>query len=156
MPPLNPPPPFWTRWLLIVSALVSVFGLILVAAPSLTRQGFSLLAYADTGRIDSFGAESERYISLTHAVLGSVMFGWGVMLIGLVHALFARGHAAAWHLVAISVGAWFVPDTAYSLLSGFWQNGILNLCFLTLFAVPLIATRKRFLNTKPVQSPEGV
>ena len=50
-------------------------------------------------------------------------------------------------MVAVSVGAWFVPDTACSLLSGFWQNGILNICFLVLFAIPLAATRRNFRST---------
>jgi len=151
---LYPPSLLWTRWLLIVSAAVAGFGFTLVAAPSLSSQGFSLLVYADAGRISSFGAESEKYISLAHAVLGSVMFGWGILLIGVVHTLFARGDVVGWRMVTFSVGAWFVPDTTYSLLSGFWPNGILNVCFLVLFAIPLMATRKKFHGTTPNKSVE--
>lgn len=46
-----------------------------------------------------------------------------------------------WNLIALSVAAWFVPDTSYSLLSGFWQNAVLNTVFAGLFAIPLWATR---------------
>jgi hypothetical protein len=138
------PSPFWTNWLLAVSAGVIVFGLVLVLAPLLSMQGFSLLVYADHGRIAAFGEEPARYAALSHAVLGSVMVGWGTALLVVTRALFARGERVGWNLIALSVGAWVVPDTSYSLLSGYWQNAVLNLVFLILFALPLLATRKGF------------
>jgi hypothetical protein len=135
------PSSFWINWLLVVASGVMAFGLILVLAPALTRQGFSLLVYASADRIDSFGQEQVKYISLVHAVIGGVMTGWGIALFYVTKAFLARGKSAAWNLIALSVGAWFVPDTAYSLLSGFWQNALLNTAFLFLFALPLWATR---------------
>lgn len=132
---------FWTRWLLVVSAGVVVFGLLLVLAPALTRQGFSLLAYASQDQIDSFGTEQVRYVSLAHAVIGGVMIGWGVALFYVTNALLASGNPVGWNIIAFSVAAWFLPDTAYSLIYGFWQNAVLNTVFLVLFAVPLWATR---------------
>ena len=115
-------------------------GLVLVLAPGLTRQGFSLLVYADTERITAFGPDAVAYIALVHAVLGSVMFGWGLALLFVVRGLFSRGAREGWQIVAVSVAAWFVPDTAFSLWSGFWQNALLNLAFIILFALPLAAT----------------
>lgn len=135
------PSRFWVNWLLVVAVGVMAFGLLLVLAPDLTRQGFSLLVYASQDRIDSFGDEQVRYISLVHAVMGGVMVGWGAALFLVTRTLVAGGVRAGWNLIALSVTAWFVPDTAYSLLSGFWQNAILNAVFLTLFALPLWATR---------------
>lgn len=135
------PSRFWVNWLLVVAVGVMAFGLMLVLAPDLTRQGFSLLVYASPDRIDSFGDEQVRYISLVHAVMGGVMVGWGAALFLVTRTLLAGGVRAGWNLIALSVAAWFVPDTAYSLLSGFWQNAILNAVFLTLFALPLWATR---------------
>jgi hypothetical protein len=138
----NPPPStFWINWLLAVAAGVVAFGLVLVLAPSIARQGFSLLVYASAGHIDSFGQEPVRYISLAHAVIGGIMVGWGVALFYVTKSLLARGERIAWNLVALSVGAWFVPDTSYSLLSGYWQNAMLNTAFLALLALPLWATR---------------
>lgn len=121
-----------------------VFGLALVLAPTLSMQGFSLLVYSNQDQIASFGHEAARYIALAHAVFGAVMFGWGLALIAIVRTLFAAGYRLGWNVVALSVGAWFIPDTSYSLLSGYWQNALLNLAFLVLFAVPLVATRKVF------------
>ncbi len=138
------PSKFWLRWLLAVTLGVIIFGLFLVLAPSLTRQIFSLLVYGDTERITTFGVDAVAYISLVHAVLGSVMFGWGIALLFIVRGLFARGAIEGWQIVAVSVAAWFVPDTAFSLWSGFWQNALLNATFIILFAVPLAATYRIF------------
>lgn len=138
------PSAFWLRWLLTVTFGVMVFGLSLVVAPGFAREGFSLLVYGDTQKIAAFGAEAVAYISLVHAVLGAVMFGWGVALWLVVRGPFARGARDGWQIVAVSVAAWFVPDTAFSLWSGFWQNAVLNLVFVVLFAVPLAATFRAF------------
>lgn len=113
------PSTFWLQWLLATTVGVMAFGLVLVLAPDLTRQGFSLLVYANTERISTFGADAVAYISLLHAVLGSVMFGWGVALLFVVRGLFARGASEGWHIIAVSILLWFVPDTAFSLWSGF-------------------------------------
>jgi hypothetical protein len=135
------PSRFWTNWLLTVAAGVVVFGLVLVFAPHISRQGFSLLVFASPDRIDGLGEQAVSYISLTHAVMGAVMAGWGSALFYLVRALFPAGSRIAWNAVALSVAVWFVPDTSYSLLSGYWQNAILNTVFLALFTLPLWALR---------------
>lgn len=87
------PPNFWTRWLRFVVLCVGGFGLFLVFAPQLTRQGLSLLFYTNAQTIGGFGAEAERYIELVHAVLGAVMFGWAVALWLVVDRFFARGES---------------------------------------------------------------
>lgn len=128
----------------MVAVGVMVFGLVLVVAPGFARQGFSLLVYGDPQRIATFGAEAAQYIALVHAVLGAVMFGWGLALLLVVRGPFARGAREGWQIIAVSVAAWFVPDTAFSILSGFWQNAVLNFVFMVLFAVPLAATYRTF------------
>ncbi len=127
--------------LLVVSASVILFGLVLVAVPTMARQGFSLLVYSSSSRLDAFGIEQVRYVSLAHAVIGGVMVGWGVALLLITCELLAKGSRLGWKLIAISLGSWFIPDTTYSLLSGYWQNAVLNIVLLALFAVPLWATR---------------
>lgn len=135
------PPRFWAVWLVLASLGVAVFGLVLVLAPALARRGFSLLVYLDPQRVDGFGPEAVRYVELSHAVIGGVMIGWGVALAALSARLVSRGSRFDWNLVAGSLLAWFVPDTLFSIWSGFWQNAVLNLTFATLFALPLAALR---------------
>ena len=142
--PQSMPSPFWSRWLLMVTIGVMVFGLVPVLAPGLTRESFSWLVYADVARTAGFGSEAVEYIALVHAVLGAVMFGWGLALLLVVRGLFARGAREGWQIIAVSVAAWFIPDTAFSLWSGFWQNALLNLVFMLLFSAPLAATYRGF------------
>lgn len=141
MPAATPPPRFWIHWLSAASAGVVLFGLVLVLAPGLARQGFAWLVYAAPARIDGFGAEAVRYIGLAHAVIGAVMVGWGVAMWLVTRQLLARGLRIGWTLLALPLAAWFVPDTVYSLASGYWPNAVLNSVFAVTFAVPLWATR---------------
>jgi hypothetical protein len=132
------------RWLLATVLGVMIFGLALAIAPGLARQGFSWLIYADAERLSGFGTDAVAYIALMHAVLGCTMFGWGIALLGVVRGLFAHGNPAGWTILAGSVAAWFIPDTAFSLWSGVWQNAGLNLVFVLLFVLPLVATYRNF------------
>lgn len=131
----------WRTWLLAASLGVSLFGLVLVVAPSLARRGFSLMIYGAPETVDGFGAEAARYVALVTAVLGAVMVGWGAALFLAVRAFFVERPRATWQLVAGSLLVWFVPDTAYSLASGYWPNAVLNAGFVVLFGVPLWASR---------------
>ena len=140
--------PIWPRWLSLASAGIMAFGLIMVLLPALTMEGFSLLVYGSSSRIAGFGTEPGRYIALAHAVLGAVMLSWGLLLWFVVRGAFARGEREGWRMVALAVAAWFVPDTAFSLWSGFWHNALLNVLILLLYAVPLAATRSVFFNTR--------
>jgi hypothetical protein len=142
--PASVPGSLWVSWLRIAAIAVAAFGVVPVAAPELAQQVFSLLAYADRHHIALFGAQAAAYIALVHAVLGSVMFGWGIALWLIAHGPFAHGAREAWATIAVSVGAWFVPDTAFSLWSGFWQNAALNVAVAALFVVPLAATYRVF------------
>ena len=136
-------PRIWIDGLRLASAGVVAFGLVLVCCPGFTRRGFSLLVYASPDRLDGFGAEAARYIALVHAVLGGVMVGWGCLLYMVTTRALPRGEPSAWSWLTLSLLAWFAPDTAYSLLSGYWQNAELNVSLLELFAVPLWRLRPR-------------
>ncbi|MBW7925608.1 MAG: hypothetical protein H3C59_12825 [Burkholderiaceae bacterium] len=138
------PAAFWSVWLAAESVAVMLFGLVLVVAPGLARNSFALLLYGSSGHIATFGVQAVAYISLLHAVLGAVMFGWGIALFLIARGPFARGERLGWRVVAASVLAWFVPDSAFSVWSGFWPNAVLNLLFFFVFALPLPATYRVF------------
>lgn len=132
---------YWWRMLVVVTAFLMLFGLILVVMPTLTLQGFSLMIYGIPGHIHTFSYEPIAYISLLHAVLGAVMFGWGVLLMYLALGPIRRGVKDGYWIFSITLLAWFIPDTVYSLISGFWQNALLNTVFILLFAMPLLGLR---------------
>lgn len=136
---------FWWRMLVADSVLLVVFGLVLVVFPGITLQAFGLLVYSSATQLSSFGPEAADYIQLVHAVLGAVMVGWGAVLLLLALGPVRHGAKDGWVMCVVSLCAWFVPDTAYSLLTGFWQNAVLNTVLSGLFAAPLIALRPSVL-----------
>jgi hypothetical protein len=133
----------WLDWLRIATIALIVFGLLLVVAPAFARQGFSLLVYSSSGRIEDFGAEAASYIELTHAVMGAVMVGWGVALLLLLRGPMRRNLSEGILIYTVSLTCWFIPDTIFSLVSGFWENAILNVVFALVFAIPLVALRRQ-------------
>lgn len=139
---------FWWRWLVAVNLGVLAFGISMVLLPGLTQKLFNLLMFSSSEGNPAFGQAAVAYITFLSAVLGATMFGWGMALLYALLGPFRRGEAEGWRLVAVSLVAWFIPDTAYSLWSGFWQNAVLNLVFAIAFAIPLAATYKTFNNAK--------
>ncbi|HEU5097710.1 MAG TPA: hypothetical protein VFU22_01610 [Roseiflexaceae bacterium] len=131
---------FWWRWLVVVTVGVALFGISMVLSPNRIRQLFSLVMFSSPEHISDFGEPAVAYISLTHAVMGAVMFGWAIALLFILFGPFRRDSHEAWLTLTVSLLAWFVPDTVYSLWSGFWQNAVLNSVFVVLFAIPLAAT----------------
>ena len=72
---------FWFRWLVAADIIVIAFGAAQALLPDLVRQGFSLLVFGSASYINTFPQDAIRYITLTHAVMGSVMIGWGVSVV---------------------------------------------------------------------------
>lgn len=138
-------PTIWYRWLYAAILGVMLSGILMVLVPGLIKQGFSALVYSAPSAIESkLGTEANAYITLVHGVLGSVMLGWGVAMLLALRGPYRRREREGWLLLAVSLAAWYVPDTLFSLYTGFWQNAILNTVFAVLFAIPLAATHKYF------------
>jgi len=134
----------WHSWLLAAAAAVLLFGVGLVILPDLLLALFNFLLFSSAKSSVLYAHNARGYISFAHAVLGAVMIGWSIPLLYLINGPFRRRERAAWHAVALSLIAWFVPDTATSLAGGYAGNAILNVGFLILFAVPLAATYTSF------------
>jgi len=135
---------FWWRWLTAVSILVLVFGAALFLAPGLLLHVFNLLFFGATEGKSAF-APATDYLRFAFATLGAVMLGWAACM--LVVLTRRRGSRDAWLAVSVSLVAWFVPDTVYSMVAGFWQNAILNTLIAVLFAVPLVAIHREWRDT---------
>jgi hypothetical protein len=140
---LNIPSPFWWRWLIVATVVVLAFGLAMVIIPELISRLFAAIL-SSSHIIESLAEPAKTYHLLFQGVLGGTMAGWGTALLMVLLTLFRRGMREGWTIISISLIAWFIPDTAFSLWSGYWQNGILNLIFLALFAIPLGATYRTF------------
>ncbi len=131
---------FWWRLLVAATVAVAAFGLLMVLFPHLVHTTF---AKATSREVDP---HSVPYVIFVLGVSGAVMVGWSVALFGIVIGPFRRRERGAWWLLGSSVTVWFVLDTSFSLLVGFWQNAVLNLGFFLSIAIPLMATRRVFLS----------
>ena len=137
-------PTFWINWLTYTAEFTVLFGLLMVLAPGLTQQAFGLLIFQNTEQFAAFDPQATAYIELAHAVMGSVLVGWGALIFMLVRKPNIGDAKQTCNMIAISVLLWYVPDTAFSLYSGFWQNAVLNSGFAVLHAIPLLALRKYY------------
>jgi hypothetical protein len=135
---------FWWSWLVCVNAVVMLFGLSMLLLPDFIQKFFSLALYATPLKLAAFDGQAIVYVTLLHGVLGATMFGWGAALMSILFDSFRQGKMAGWWGIALSITAWFIPDTLFSLWTGFWQNAILNLGFVVLFALPLAVTYRSF------------
>jgi len=130
----------WTWWLVVVAVAAVLFGLAMVVLPGPMGRLFGGLYLSDPDGIATFGPRAADYIRFVSAVMGAVMAGWGAAILSVLALRFRAGNPDAWWLIAVSALVWFVADTAYSLQAGFWQNAVLNVGALVLFAIPLAAT----------------
>ena len=138
--------------LMALSVAFGAMGLFFVLSPSLTLSFFDWMVYGgkDASPVPAslMAGETRRYAGFIYQVLGAVIFGWAVLL-----ALVIRGPQLdgggdtdmarrvgdwTWHAFALSFAAWFVVDTAMSLVMGFWQNAVFNSVFGVAVAIPLI------------------
>ena len=125
--------------LLATLAANGLLGLLLVLAPGAARALFGWMLHGDTGHVDGFGDAAVRYVDLLHAVLGSVLVGWSLLMAAVVLGPLARGERWALPALGWAFVAWFVPDTAVSLASGHAPNAVLNTAFALGFGVPWLA-----------------
>lgn len=132
------------RWLVAVTLGVMVAGFGMILAPGTTLGVFSALNYQAPDVIAQFGQRPLEYITLVHAVLGSVMAGWSTALLIVVMGPFRRREYHGWQILTASVFAWVVPDTLVSLAYGFWQNAMLNVVIALFYAIPLVASHRDF------------
>lgn len=133
-------PRFWNNWLIITLLGTMLCSLLPLVAPASSLRLISVLALGRMVQVDAFPADAVRYIGFVNAVLGAVMLGWAVALLFIVAGPLRRCERWAWHAVALSLSAWFVPGTLFSAWSGAMLNVAVNVLFIVAFAIPLIAT----------------
>ncbi len=142
-PDTNPQTPdIWIKWLSVTAVGIALFGLSMALLPAFTAKVFSSLIYFRPDFIESeFTPESLKYIQLAHAVLGSVMVGWGMLLLMLAIGPLRKGNRDILKYFTVSIFSWALPDTLFSLLSGFWPNALLNLALALLLLIPIVAIK---------------
>ena len=136
---------FWQRWLLVVAALIIVFGAV-IAVLSWTPvfSVFNGLVNCTFWPQSEPDAGAQDFTLWAYGMLGATMVGWGVFLAFIVRYPFADKERWARDCVAIGVAAWFLIDTSVSVWMRAYFNVVINLLILVLIALPMIITINEF------------
>lgn len=138
-------PSFWFRWLQVVTIGVILFGALMFVWPDVVLDLFSLIFYSETGGFQvRHTAEAIVYMRFIHGDLGSTIVGWCTTVFLVLNGPFRRCERGAWLMLALPLVLWYVTNSWFSVYTGFWHNVVFNLVFLSLYAIPLAATRKYF------------
>jgi hypothetical protein len=137
----------WSRWLAVAAGIVFALGLSFIVVAEPMRRVFEELLYVSTTGW-RLGEAAASYTLFMQGVLGATLMGWGLMMLLAALGPFKNEDPSAWNMIAISLGVWYVADTAFSIWSGYTPNAILNTILLALFIVPLAATFGHFQKLK--------
>lgn len=81
------------------------------------------------------------YNHLADAIAGGVLIGWAVMIWLVADRLLANATTTVQReikrILFISLGVWFVFDSAGSIAAGAWVNALVNTSFLVMFGLAL-------------------
>lgn len=137
-------PTLWWGWLVVAFVLTALTSLALILFPD---AALAMVSATMLGSRDAVFAESDavrRFVGWLSSFSAAITLAWMVTLLLVVLGPFRRGERWAWQVIAGSIIIWFIVDTARSIELGFLQNALLNLVWLAIYLVPLIATFRRF------------
>jgi len=137
---------FWHKWLLTVTILIILFGILLMVPnkPELFDRLFNdhieTIFWSDTP-ITTGIVHFQRWL---YGVLGATMIGWGIMMAFIIAIPFRRGERWAWYSIFFGIGGWYILDTAVSVMYHADFNAFFNSLILLLFLPPLLFTYSSF------------
>jgi hypothetical protein len=138
---------FWHKWMLAISVVVIVFGLMLAFLYDtvLFKAMDEQISRAFWDNHDDITPAMHDYQRWVLGLSGAVMAGWGVQLFFTLRYPFKHREAWAWNGTAAALLTWFVVDETFSLYYGVYFNALFNLGLLLAIGLPLIFTRKFFI-----------
>lgn len=141
---------FWQKWLTYSNIFGLIMGLLIAFAGN-----SSIFDYYNQETNDLFfqGNISENMISdfknWLWGIIGATVAGFHILMIGISENAFKRQKKWAYITMWIGLLTWFFIDSSISLLYGAIHNVILiNLTSMILICIPLIITRKIFMEQK--------
>ncbi len=127
-------------WLKTASFILVGFGLLMFST-IFTPTAAILDALFDLAflPIDANQAVNSDSAWLLTAITAGILVGWGEMIYLVTTRVYATDPSTGRAIILPAILAWYVVDSTGSVLSGGWFNAVMNLGFLALFLVPLIA-----------------
>ena len=136
----------WSR--LIQAASVIVLGLTaaLMLAPSMGESLFYLVYFRQAVSPVPVPEEVLGYLRFANGIIGAVMAGWMLTILLLARGPFMTGERYAWQAIAWPLMGWYLIDTCFSVAHGVWGNVLLNTATAVMFGIPLIGSRRLFVD----------
>lgn len=131
---------FGKRWLSLWCAGAVLFGLVLVGVAWESTQAPALALVRAFGGDPSLALSPALRFGL--GLQGALTIGWVLSVLAVVRSADLRGDAGRtlWRGILAAVTAWFVLDTAISIVTGFWPNGVSNLFIWVTFVAGVLAS----------------
>lgn len=132
-----------TRLLSLAAIASALFGLAMFATIALDLRA-PLEFFLDLAILPLDGADrlDSAAVRLMTAISGGLLVGLGVMIWQVVCDVYARDAETGGRIILRGVLAWFVIDSAGSVLAGAAFNVVMNSGFLALFLLPLLLARQ--------------
>jgi hypothetical protein len=128
---------FWIRWLIVASAGVVVFGLMLAFFPNMPLLGPINDQLETVFALDPPSPGFHPFQHWIYGAWGATIAGWGLLVSFTVWLPLRKKERWAWYGLAASLLFWYLLDTAISLSYGVTDNAILNTVVLIFLGLPL-------------------
>jgi hypothetical protein len=132
----------------IQAASIIVLGLsaALLLAPSLGESLFYFVYFQQPNSPVAVPEEVRGNIRFANGIIGAVMAGWMLTIILLARGPFMTGERYAWQAIAWPLMGWYLIDTCFSVAHGVRGNVLLNTATAVMFGIPLIGSRRHFVD----------
>lgn len=136
---------FWYRWLLFVSLLNVVIGLVIAWFPASKLFELHTTALGANFFNGTLPGEAEEMRRFFYGITGGTIAGYFLLQTMIVLYPFRRRERWAWHAVLWAILLWFVTDSTLSMLHGALFNvWMINIPSLVLTLLPLLMTYRYF------------
>lgn len=128
---------FWEQWLHAWIWLTIGFGALFCGAamPGLDAGVALFYNIVSGGTFEASGFDAPG-MRISVSLVGAVVLGWGLCLLAVYRA--SGTDLAVWRGLARATMAWYVIDSALSIITGFPLNALSNTLFIALFLVPAL------------------
>jgi hypothetical protein len=136
---------FWSGWLKVTMIMIIFAGLFLIALYHLGLTGFIDKKIDNTFFSGNDPGEAVHRLRIWMiSVAGSVMIGWGMIMLYIVNQPFSRKEKWAWRSIFYSILTWYLIDSSISFSHGVGINIILNTIVFLQVVAPLLFLRNQF------------
>jgi len=144
---------FWYKWLLIVSILLTLTGLVIGLCPNFFLFEFHTASIVETFFNGNLSEEANKLRSFFYAPIGGTIAGYFLLQSFIVWKPFYNKELWSWYAISGALLLWFTVDSGLSIYHGaFFNVWMVNIWTLILVGLPLLMTRHEFKKTNDPQS----